>query len=83
MAVKKQAAAMVPATKQEKIHFEHGKLMYELGFWTGKADKIRAEIEAAEPGNETKFTATWLANVEMRIVSIKQDLARVTALLEM
>ena len=83
MAVKKQAAAIVPATMQEKLHFEHGKLMYELGFWTGKAYKIRAEIEAAEPGSKTTFIISWLANVEARIVSIKQDLARVTALLAM
>lgn len=83
MAVKKQATAIVPATKQEQIHFEHGKLMYELGFWTGKAELIRAEIEAAEPGSETTFIISWLANVEARIISIKQDLERVTALLKM
>jgi hypothetical protein len=83
MAVKKTVAPVVPATKREQLLFEHGKLDYELQFWIAKATKLQAEMQAAEPGNEPKFYASWLANINVRIANIQRDLQRVIALLEM
>jgi len=83
MAVKQKAETIVPVTKREQLLFEHGKLDYELQFWTAKATKLQAEMQAAEPGSERKFYASWLANINVRIANIQRDLQRVIALLEM
>jgi hypothetical protein len=73
---------MIPKPKRDSLKLELGKLQHDLEFWSKKAGKIRAEIEAAEPGTETKFNVTWLANIEVRIRHIQTDLQRVAALLE-
>jgi hypothetical protein len=74
--------AMIPKPKRDSLKLELGKLQHDLEFWSKKAGKIRAEIDAAEPGTEIKFNATWLANIEVRIRNIQTDLKRVAALLE-
>jgi len=81
MAIKKTVAPVVPATKREQLLFEHGKLDYELQFWTAKATKLQAEMQTAEPSRQTKFYASWLANINVRIANIQHDLQQVIALL--
>jgi len=81
MAVKQKAKTILPATKREQLLFEHGKLDYELQFWTAKATKLQAEMQTAEPSRQTKFYASWLANINVRIANIQHDLQQVIALL--
>jgi hypothetical protein len=76
------STTMISKPKRDSLKLELGKLQHDLEFWTKKARKIRAEIETAEPGTETKFTATWLQNIEVRIRHIQLDLKRVKALIE-